>query len=678
MTIPPARASISNLPTIELQKRILALYDHLYANSSVRTPTAIAREVGKILHTGMFIETNLGNNLPAFNFEKVHLKQILNGDASLWDGFANEVRQGYKKMNSEWRFYESDEEIALSDANILYVCAQLDGVLISSEERDVFGDALEIFRGQWAKREGGQFFTDQRVTNLAISLLDFNPLRGDDLVDICSGTGGFLLSGLERIRELLRSNNITSEAKLLGYAAKSLKGQEIDPNVCMIANATLGARLSNLDHSLVTNDNSLLAQLFEEGTTNGIKYDSHRCIATNPPFGTKITVKDREILERYELANGNGRLVHRAPDTLFLEQNLKLLKPGVGRMAIVTPYQILSGPQSQFIREWLLKHAQILAVIDLPADTFQPHTGTKTSLVVVKRRKKPLHDVSEIDDTPVFMSIPRHIGHDRRGNPIYKRDSKGKLIPEVLSDIEDVARAYAAFKEGGEPGHIHSDSFVVQSSRFIEDPALRINALYHKPLGSQTSKSLTKFRYVRIKDVVKDIFYPTRFKRSYVDYYEGAVPFLGGSNISQFLVVSDKYLHHEDQKLHDLRVKPGWILITRSGSTGIVSSVPAAWDGFAMSEHVIRIVPNEEKLPPEYLLAYLRSRYAQRLLAKGVFGSVIDEITPEFIGELEIPIPKSKQILASIVAKVRASEKARNTAIFELLSGVSAVDDILG
>ena len=44
-----------------------------------------------------------------------------------------------------------------------------------------------------AKRLGGQFFTDQRVTRLAVDLLEYDPAK-HDFVDICSGTGGFLIA----------------------------------------------------------------------------------------------------------------------------------------------------------------------------------------------------------------------------------------------------------------------------------------------------------------------------------------------------------------------------------------------------------------------------------------------------------------------------------------------------
>lgn len=668
------------LSTATLHERIHRLYDHLYANAQARTPAGIGREVGKLLHTAMFLEQTrpamlpeLGRE-PAFQFTSKDLRKLASCDASLCHVVAQHVRDSFKQMNDSWQIYPATSMIHLEDKDIGYVCGQLNGILISDDNRDVFGDALEVFRGQWAKRESGQFFTDQRVTSLAMVLLQFDPRQGDDLIDICSGTGGFLLAGLNHIRFLLeQSPESQREQRLIELAQRSLKGQEIDTQVAEVANATLAARLANGQAPLVSLGDSLQRESIEN--TSSFQFDSHLCAATNPPFGTKITVKDPTILRSFQLAQSGGRLIPRAPDTLFIEQNLRLLKPGEGRLAIVVPYQILSGPQALYVREWLLKQAHILAVVDLPPDTFQPHTGTKGVLLVVKRRKRPLINLLELENESIFMAIPRWIGHDRRGNPIYKRAEDGSFTGEILSDFEDVGRAYHLYLAGGDPQTVHSGSFRITSRTLLDDPQYRLNALYHKPSTVSLTRSShptnpDTIRTVLLKDVVKNIFYPTRFKRNYVDYYPEAVPFLGGSNISQLITTTDKWLRHDDPKLEELRVSAGWILITRSGSTGIISTVPVAWDGFAMSEHIIRIIPDPDKLDPNYLHAFLRTPYAKEVLARGVFGSVIDEITPEFIGSLPIPLLESDEVMQRVVKKAKRAQRARDKAIISLLEAV--------
>ena len=674
-----------------LQQKIMKIYDHLYANSSTRTPAGICSEVGMILHTGMFMEEVHGQ-IPAFKSFRYNFSDLLSSHGNSRNILANTVKDTFHEMNLKWLLYEPGTTIHLNDFDLCYTCAQLSEVSLSDSNRDVFGDAIEIFRSEWAKRSGGQFFTDQRVTTLAMVLLGFDPRKGDDLVDICAGTGGFLLAGLNHIKDLLRAGSPREaiESRLVKLAVKALLGQEVDREVCEVGNATLNARLGGGGGSLVSNFDSLKPGVFDKKASL-IKFGSHLCAASNPPFGTKITVKDPETLRQFDLAKQNGTdgkrykldsLSPRSPDILCLERNIQLLKPGKGRLAIILPYQLLSGPDTFFVRYWLLKHAHLIAVIDLPAETFQPHTGTKTALVVVKRNHRPLNNPQEQKEYDIFMSMPRWIGHDRRGTPIYRRTPEGRTSNEILTDFPQVARAFQLFLQGKNPQEAHELSFQAKSSSITRDPLLRINALFHKPafkatVEKQSKLQKTGWKIVKLKNLVKDIFYPGRFKRNYVDYFPGAVPFLGGSNVMEFIARTDKWLRPDDPNLNGLRVFPGWILITRSGTTGIVFSVPKAWEGFAMSEHVIRIVPDTGKINAAYLLVFLRSEYGQEQLARGVFGSVIDEITPNHIGEINVPIPISNKSIKHIVEMVSKGEQARQVGIENFTAAVRWMNDKL-
>ncbi len=676
---------------VDLQHKIYKIYDHLYASSSIKTPSGICNEVGKILHTGLYLE-EVRELVPAFKFSRSEINRLLQGKGTFCTTVALDVRKAFQEMNSKWKYYGNNVKIEINNFDLCYTCAQLNNVVLSDREKDVFGDALEIFRCQWAKRKGGQFFTDQRVTKLAMSLLEFDPRNGDDLIDICAGTGGFLLAGLNRIRELLENDKTvkTVEAELANYASKSLLGQEIDKEITEISNATLSARLGNYGKDLVRNSDSLNSNSFKEKTSI-IKFNNHLCAASNPPFGTKITIKNPDILKEYELAtrtdiisrkSKGNLLTPTAPDILLLERNIQLLIKGKGKLAIVLPYQLLSGPKTLFVRKWLLRNTQLIAVIDLPPETFQPHTGTKTSLIIVKRRSKPLTNLDKVQNYNIFMSSPRWIGHDRRGNPVYKKSPEGKTTNEILTDFPELNRAWSVFRKGKKPNSIHDASFTVKFSEIINDPLLRINSLFHKPEGEATKKLHLKMKtnnwgIVKLNDVVKRIFCPGRFKRNYVDYFSGAVPFLGGSNITEYIVRKDKWLSPTDPKLKELRVKSGWILITRSGTTGIVSSVPKAWDGYALSEHIIRIVPEAKKLNPSYLFAFLQSRFSKEQLARGVFGSVIDEITPEHIGSLKIPLPPDKKMFFEIKTMIKKSEDARQKGIENLNEAIEKINDLL-
>lgn len=643
--------------------RIKRIYDHLYANGSVRTPLAIASEVDKLLRVASMMENGAGV-FPAFSFAPDVQRAISQGHEQAVKTIAAHVRKRFKSVKNTSNLYQ-DDDIRISDTDIAWCCAQLDGIIVSSPTRDSFGDAVEIFRTSWAKQSSGQFFTDGRVTHLAMVLLRFDPFAGHDLIDICSGTGGFLLAGLDRIRQLAELSGLDPAGNdCLEITTRTLRGQEVDQDICDVANISLSGRLG-CRATLVHSGDSL--RPFTKHTP--LREGSHYCAASNPPFGTKITIKALHTLSRYELAMSNGRRrpTPRPPDVLLLEQNVRMLLPGTGRLAIVVPYQILSGPQTRYIRDWLLRHSHLEAVVDLPPETFQPHTGTKTSLLVVRRRLTPLAAIDPSEDGMVFMSAPKWIGHDRRGRPVFECTPDGRHTTTILSDMEDVSKAFHGFLLGQTPSAIHSDSFAVPKAAVAADPDLRINARYYRDrdaIAASTSKR-KGWDTVRLGDLSERIFFPSRFKRRYVQASDSAVPFLGGANVTELLVKTDKWISKTDPKLPELIVRPGWLLITRSGTTGIVSSVPAAWDGFAISEHVIRIVPKHGCDPGAiaWLQVYLRSTDGQRALKRGVFGSVIDEITPEFVADVRVPIPNDPDTCAKVAKAVAEAEAARQRAI---------------
>ena len=183
-------------------------------------------------------------------------------------------------------------------------------------------------------------------------------------------------------------------------------------------------------------------------------------IVSNPPFGAKIPIDDEEILSQYDLAavwdkdkegvwsirvdNHNNRILQKSqpPEVLFIERALQLLKPGTGRMAMVIPNGILNNPGNAYIRNWILKRAQILAIVDMQRDLFQPKNDTQTSMVLMRRLDT--NEVAEAEatglDYPVFMAVAEKIGHDKRGNVIYRRTADGEdaLIKriETISEID--------------------------------------------------------------------------------------------------------------------------------------------------------------------------------------------------------------------------------------------------
>jgi type I restriction-modification system DNA methylase subunit len=631
-----------------LQRRIDKIFDHLYAESKIKNPEVISYEFSKILHTGIFIEKE-GGIIPAFqDFLPLGTEGIFM-DILDKEELAKNLRVKFNEMNSSWILFNKNDFIKFSVSDIYYICSALFDLRLTGRNIDILGDSLEIFRNHSIKSLGGQFFTDANVTKLALDLIEYNPLNGENFIDICSGTGGFLLAAINRTKNVLEDTNIYNEGHLSNISINLIHGKEIDKTIADAANRNIQTRLGT-KHTYIDNVDSLTL----DGSYNN-KFD---CIATNPPFGTKTTVKDYNILSKYELSRQiNNQFINpTSPDILFLEKNINIIKSETGRLAIVLPYQILSGPKATYLRKWILQKCQILAVIDLPHETFQPHTGTKTCLLIVRKRKKVDNNLQD-KNYKIFMSRPNWIGHDRRGNPIYKKNIDGSISSDILCDFAKVYDDWSKFRRGKT---VNSDiSFVIKAKLILDDEQLRLNALYYSLSKSELDGNNT----LLLKDLVMKIFYPGRFKREYVNSNTNAIPFLGGANITEHIISTKKFLSKNDPHIYQLIVHEGWILITRSGTTGIVSMVPKEWDGFAISEHVIRIVPDSSKEDPFFLFAYLQTNLAKQQIHKSIFGSVIDEISPESIGNIKIPSNIDKTIKKDIIESIKKYEETRNLSI---------------
>ena len=96
------------------------------------------------------------------------------------------------------------------------------------------------------------------------------------------------------------------------------------------------------------------------------------------------------------------------------------------------PDSILGNPGLRHIRQWLLEKTRIVASIDLHADAFQPRNGTQTSVLILQ--KKTQEEINEerytrqIAPYNIFMAMVERVGHDRRGNTLFKRDEDGNEI----------------------------------------------------------------------------------------------------------------------------------------------------------------------------------------------------------------------------------------------------------
>lgn len=141
-----------------------------------------------------------------------------------------------------------------------------------------------------------------------------------------------------------------------------------------------------------------------------------------------------------------------------------------------------------------------------------------------------------------------------------------------------------------------------------------------------------------IKVVTKGIYHAGREGRTWVEDSKYGVRFLGSTDI---LRADLSYLpliaKRQVEKTPAFLIEDKWTLITRSGTIGRMCYSREDMKGMACSEHVLRVVPDEEKIAPGYLFAFLSSKYGVPQIVSSTYGAIVQHIEPAHIEQLEIP-----------------------------------------
>jgi len=351
----------------------------------------------------------------------------------------------FDKVKRKYKEVLDDSDTITLDANsILYVVGELQNYCLIEAERDIMADSFETFIGHALKGGQGQFFTPRNVVKMMVEILD--PDDEDLIIDPACGSGGFLIEALRHIWRKLdkdgekyhwSTSNIQEEK--MEVALNRIRGIDKDYFLSKVAKAYM-AIIGDGKSGIFTEDSLEVPNNWALSTRQKIDLGKFTVLFTNPPFGSKIPVRGDDKLKQFELGHKwkfnkkdnewvKGKLKEKeAPQILFIERCIQLLADG-GKMAIVLPDGIYGNDQLGYIRQFIKRNMKILGIIDVPKETFQPNTSTKTTIMIAEKIKVG----SEIPENhKVFMAICETCGHNRRG--------------EYLEE-DDIALVSAAYKE---------------------------------------------------------------------------------------------------------------------------------------------------------------------------------------------------------------------------------------
>ena len=175
----------------------------------------------------------------------------------------------------------------------------------------------------------------------------------------------------------------------------------------------------------------------------------------------------------------------------------------------------------------------------------------------------------------------------------------------------------------------------------VVETSYRLEAGVYGIEGRQARQNLAqcKWEIVRLGDkLIEEAFYLDRFKRIYVEEKSG-VPFILPSQMTEIYPKASKFISPTTNiDIESTRVKRGQVLLTRSGTIGVVSYVSKTLENQSLSDDVIRIKATEYS---GYIYTYLKSKIGRLLVETNNYGAVIKHIEPVHLNAIPIPNPPS-------------------------------------
>lgn len=164
----------------------------------------------------------------------------------------------------------------------------------------------------------------------------------------------------------------------------------------------------------------------------------------------------------------------------------------------------------------------------------------------------------------------------------------------------------------------------------------RLDGQYQLLWKNLRKEKSSEFEYLSLSSLASSIFVGGRGKRNYV---ENGVPFLSSS---EMMLLNPKrgckQVSKNNPGLNSMTVSKSDILISRSGTVGNTVLVGDDLAGTAISEHALRLVIDNNKISPNYVFCFLKTRQGMKSMEASSFGSVIITLNEDLIGNIEIPI----------------------------------------
>lgn len=235
---------------------------------------------------------------------------------------------------------------------------------LDMNNRDTMGDVYEYILGRMAASgTNGQFRTPRHIIRMMVELMQ--PTLKDTICDPAMGSAGFIVESAKYISEHY-ADQLMQKEHTEHYKSGMFNGFDTDGTMLRIG--AMNLMLHGVDSPNVKYQDSLSAS--NEDT------DRYTLCLANPPFAGSV---DSDDISKSLLAMTKTKKT----ELLFVSLFVRMLQLG-GRCASIVPDGVLFGNSKahQTLRQELVDHQRLQAVISMPSGVFLPYSGVSTAILI--------------------------------------------------------------------------------------------------------------------------------------------------------------------------------------------------------------------------------------------------------------------------------------------------------
>ncbi len=237
---------------------------------------------------------------------------------------------------------------------------------------------------------------------------------------------------------------------------------------------------------------------------------------------------------------------------------------------------------------------------------------------------------------------------------------------ELLKSIDTYLLSELGIKFPEKPIGIKSRMF---TRNFSEITGKRLDPFHNQLNFAKTIQTIHKGKYKvqLLKDLIIDLKNGVEI-RDYVQ--QGGVRYLRVTDLDKIGLNNDSPRYVLEQDVPEkIKLNKNCILISRSGSLGLVNVVDSEIENSILSSHIFKVELRTDKILPHYLEAYLRSPLGQSEILRNNNGGVIPEINQQALKSIFVPVPpiEVQQEILKHINDIRNQIKRLNREGFAIL-----------